>query len=358
MITRRCNYQPILEMWTFFALLSLAHGFSRRGPLADEFPFYHSSDEIHAAVFSLSRTCNAPISIRTETCGLDCHIDVVDIGSPKNRNKVFYLFGEHARELISPETAVKLMKELCAENPKAATREALENSLFRIIPNGNPVSRRHVEAGEFCLRANGNGVDLNRNWDAHWTRESPANSFQDQVNPGSEPFSEAETKIFRQAVSEFDPEVFAAIHSGTLGMYMPWAVSDEGRKVRNGLRMNQVLSQLDSQFCKCPSGAAAQQVGYDSPGTCLDWVHTNTNSSFSFAFEIYTGYGVEKLRDRYNAQSSSMLRSSFLDVEETLMNRSCFTQFNPETKSEFDRTVENWSEALIQLAVITSGKHS
>jgi hypothetical protein len=25
-----------------------------------------------------------------------------------------------------------------------------------------------VEAGDFCLRENENGVDLNRNYDAHW----------------------------------------------------------------------------------------------------------------------------------------------------------------------------------------------
>ena len=329
---------------------------NNRGPLADEFPFYHSTEEIHATVISLSRSCRAPFSFHTVKCGLSCNIDVVDIGNPKNSNKVFYLFGEHARELISPETAVHLMQELCAENPSQQTIEALKTSHFRIIPNGNPVSRREVESGSFCLRANPNGVDLNRNWDSHWTKDSPANNFQDQVNPGTKPFSESETQAFRIAVSEFNPSVFAAIHSGTLGMYMPWAVSDESSKVRNALQMNQVLSELDSRYCKCPSGSAAQQVGYDSPGTCLDWVHSNTNASYSFAFEIFTGYGVEELRDRYKAQSNRLLRSSFLDVEETLMNRNCFTQFNPESKTDFVRTVHNWSKALLDLSIMTAKK--
>jgi hypothetical protein len=347
----------MLSALVIICLLTLVDGLRSRisrNPLAEDFPFYHSTDQIHATVISLSRNCHAPFAFHTVNCGINCNIDVVDIGNQNNQHKVFYLFGEHARELISPETAVQLMQDLCSENPSNQTIAALNTSQFRIIPNGNPASRREVEKGAFCLRANPNGVDLNRNWDVHWTQESPSNTFQDQVNPGSSPFSESETKAFRDSVSGFHPAVFAAIHSGTLGMYMPWAVSEEHSKVRNEIKMNQVLSQLDARYCKCPSGPAAQQVGYDSPGTCLDWVHSNTKAAFSFAFEIFTGYGVDELRDRYKMQSNNMLRSSFIDIEETLLNRSCFTQFNPETKSDFDRTIHNWSKALVELAIVTS----
>jgi len=31
-----------------------------------------------------------------------------------------------------------------------------------------------VEAGEYCLRVNENGVDLNRNWDSHWKMAADA----------------------------------------------------------------------------------------------------------------------------------------------------------------------------------------
>jgi hypothetical protein len=37
-----------------------------------------------------------------------------------------------------------------------------------MILNLNPVSRMRVENGEYCLRLNENGVDLNRNYDAHF----------------------------------------------------------------------------------------------------------------------------------------------------------------------------------------------
>jgi hypothetical protein len=37
-----------------------------------------------------------------------------------------------------------------------------------MIVNANPDSRKKVENGQFCLRENENGVDINRNYDAHW----------------------------------------------------------------------------------------------------------------------------------------------------------------------------------------------
>jgi murein tripeptide amidase MpaA len=278
-------------------------------------------------------------------------IDIVDVGASKNTHKVFYLFGEHARELVSPETAMALLEDLCSDNLVA--KAALENSQFRIIPNGNPGSRKMVESGEYCLRLNPNGVDLNRNWDVSW-RPNPVESNDEQLSPGSSPFSEVETRIFKQAVTEFNPNVFAAIHSGTLGMYMPWAFST-GQKpvVRNEEKMHHVLSELDSKFCKCPSGAAQKEVGYSSPGTCLDWVHMHTKADYSYAFEIYTGFGLQDLRERYRRQQ---LRAKAAFLELDYKEDNCFSQFNPVTEESLKRTVKNWSQALVELAVITATK--
>jgi hypothetical protein len=36
--------------------------------------------------------------------------------------------------------------------------------------NANPEARQIVESGSFCLRENENGVDINRNYDAHWEK--------------------------------------------------------------------------------------------------------------------------------------------------------------------------------------------
>jgi hypothetical protein len=85
---------------------------------------------------------------------------------------VFLLFGEHARELISPETGLNIAKALCG---KAETTVDIKHNLnhfkYNMIVNANPISRRKVEEGEYCLRVNENGVDLNRNWDDHWEQK-------------------------------------------------------------------------------------------------------------------------------------------------------------------------------------------
>ena len=330
--------------------------------LQSKYPFYHSTSDIHEKVKGLEKTCSVPIKVDTKSCGSDddCLIDVIDIGHSTAQEKVFLLFGEHARELISPETAIGLLEELCS--PKNfLTNEALKVAQFRIIPNGNPRSRSKVEFGQYCLRTNENGVDLNRNWGFRWSPSAPpGNPEADQLDPGNGAFSEKETQIFKSAVEEFDPTVFSSIHSGTLGMYMPWAYSSSPSSdgIRNGRKMTEILSELDSKYCQCPSGAAAEQVGYDSPGTCLDWVHSRTRAKYSYAFEIYTGVGVSELRQRYREQNirggNSLLEMSLED--QGLSQRDCFEQFNPVDKETYKTVVDNWTKALIELPIMVSRK--
>merc|ERR1719389_1146191 len=151
------------------------------------------------------------MTTRQENGGSDSlSMDVVKIkaegSQPVNRN--FYLFGEHARELISPETGLELVKTLCGQNPSLSdkARNTLKDSEFEIVVNGNPNSRSKVEQGDFCLRVNQDGVDLNRNWDEKW-QPNPDLAPAD-TNPGPAPFSEPETRVFKKIVSEYDPTNF------------------------------------------------------------------------------------------------------------------------------------------------------
>merc|ERR1719188_778744 len=141
-------------------------------------------------------------------------IDVVTVRKPgvSPTNKNFLLFGEHARELISPESGLHLVKSLCGQTGLSAeAQEVLKDSEFQIIVNGNPQSRKRVESGEYCLRVNPDGVDLNRNWDEKW---QPGAVFEPKdTNPGPSPFSEPETQIFKQLVEDYKPTTFLTIHS-------------------------------------------------------------------------------------------------------------------------------------------------
>eukprot|EP00933_Yihiella_yeosuensis_P021071 TRINITY_DN1676_c0_g1_i1.p1 TRINITY_DN1676_c0_g1~~TRINITY_DN1676_c0_g1_i1.p1 ORF type:complete len:407 (+),score=87.14 TRINITY_DN1676_c0_g1_i1:107-1327(+) len=353
------------------------------------FPSYmHTSEEIHDELKSLAGSCEgAHFNMKTvsktatsRSVDID-HVTIKSKGGKAKKNKVFLLFGEHARELISAESALHFIKLLCSGSDKAQT--VLAQSEFQIIPNGNPDSRKEVEGGDFCKRANPNGVDLNRNWDSHWQSDTVFSAAE--TNPGTEPFSEPETQIFKELVAAYNPDTFLTIHSGTLGMYMPWAFDMEHLANRNQPQMLSLLEDLDKDYCKCPFGAAGKEVGYSCPGTCLDWVFSNLrNTKYAYAFEIYVGGDKEDLRDRWKQKvaevDTELAESNLLQLNRThlandrlkpffekfpsnfvqlksqtdrtkgMTSSQCFSQFNPSDASDYQDTVDNWSDAYVDMA--------
>jgi len=346
-------------------------------------PFYHTSDDIHNELVGLSQRCpGLTLETRegTSNNGEQRSIDVITVKDPQSTtvNKNFFLFGEHARELISPESGLHFIRSLCGETGLSEqAKEALKDNEYKIVVNGNPSSRRKVEQGDFCLRVNPDGVDLNRNWDEKWSPDAVMDSAD--TNPGPQPFSEAETKIFKDLVSEYNPNTFLTIHSGTKGMYMPWAYDMDHLADRNEPEMMQILKDLDKDHCECPFGAAGREVGYSCPGTCLDWVYDQLQTDFSFAFEIYTDPSMnDMLRQRWEEKINpdgpgSFLQettnladahfrdvfahhhSDFIFLQESshrgigMSNEDCFHQFNPGNEEEFKSVTDNWSSAYFDM---------
>lgn len=354
------------------------------GMLKRQYPWYHTSGELRDEARRLVDNCDGKASFRTvNESGVS--IDVIGLREPGMQpvNRIFILFGEHSRELISPESGLRLLAALCGQSSQASPEEiqaaaaVLKDSEFGMVLNANPRSRIKVENGDFCLRTNPDGVDLNRNWDEKWVAESSL----DDTNAGPKPFSEPETRIFRAVVSDFRPTTFLTIHSGTRGMYMPWAYDMDHLANRNQAAMMQILKELDSKYCQCPYGAAGREVGYNAPGTCLDWVYDQLQAPFSFAFEIYTSADYDDdLRRRWTekleAGGVSFLESSsnlghrfwaslFSTHHSDFVHRhsgrhvadllgECFAFFNPETQERYNTTVRNWVLAFLATAEETT----
>lgn len=353
--------------------------------MSQVYPFYHTTESIKAELASLASRCPGMVveSVsESGDAGQERSIDVVTIRAPGTNptNRNFLLFGEHSRELISPESGLHLVKTLCGETDLGArAADVLKDSEFQIVVNGNPASRQKVEEGNYCLRVNPDGVDLNRNWDEEW--QSGAASDPVDTNPGPRPFSEPETRVFKKLVEAYRPTNFLTVHSGTRGMYMPWAYDMEHLAQRNQPQMMKILKKLDSDHCQCPFGAAGKEVGYSCPGTCLDWVYDHLKTPFAFAFEIYTGSEyAEFLKQRWQEkmsaggafyQTHSHLGhrhfrdlfaehpSCFVQISAEHRHRhlgigmtdnECFSQFNPSTQEEYNSVVENWSSAYLDMA--------
>jgi len=355
------------------SLLSVGSG------IKANYPFYHNSAELRQEAQNLAQGCNGHASLDTHTNG-DVSIDLLQVKNPgaKAINRVFMLCGEHSRELISPESCLHLAKKLCGD-----ASGTLEHSEFQLVINANPRSRLKVEDGDYCLRENPNNVDLNRNWGDHYDAKA---SRMDETNPGPKAFSEPETQILQQLVEKFNPTTFLSIHSGTLGMYMPYAYDKQHLATRNEHSMMQVLEQLDRDHCRCPFGAAGKEVGYSCPGTSLDYVYDKLKAPYSFAFEIWVGNNeANRLRKRWEQQvasaPASLLEggrhhlahphyaslfqehsSDFVQVrasgsaEEEANARQCFTQYNPTSKEDYDKAIENWASVYIQAAELITQK--
>eukprot|EP00929_Paragymnodinium_shiwhaense_P053254 TRINITY_DN2665_c0_g3_i1.p1 TRINITY_DN2665_c0_g3~~TRINITY_DN2665_c0_g3_i1.p1 ORF type:complete len:453 (+),score=128.33 TRINITY_DN2665_c0_g3_i1:55-1413(+) len=354
--------------------------------MAALYPFYHSTDALHDKLVDLASRCpGMTLSSSAEhgEKGDERSIDVVTIRAPDSQpvNKQFMLFGEHSRELISPESGLHFIQSLCGETELSSrAKDVLKDTEFQIVVNGNPDSRRKVEEGDFCLRVNPNGVDLNRNWDEEWQADDTMGPAQ--TNPGPSPFSEPETRVFKSLVSSYQPSTFLTVHSGTKGMYMPWAYDMEHLASRNEPEMMQILKSLDKDHCQCPFGAAGREVGYSCPGTCLDWVYDKLQTKYSFAFEIYTDPSAdEDLRERWQEkmgqpdsaflqEHANLAHQGFHDVFEKhpscfvqleahkhrhhrgfgMDAEDCFRQFNPNTEELFKSVLENWSAAYLDMA--------
>jgi hypothetical protein len=356
----------------------------RTRTMAELAPYYHSTEAIHKELTDLSSRCPGMTLESHSATGPqgERNIDVVTIRGTSGAavNKNFLLFGEHSRELISPESGLHFVKTLCGETGQSAkAKKVLENSEFQIVVNGNPGSRKKVEQGNFCLRVNPAGVDLNRNWDEEWQPGAVLDPAD--TNPGPKPFSEPETQLFKQLVSDYRPTTFLTIHSGTKGMYMPWAFDMEHLANRNQPQMMEILKSLDKDHCQCPFGAAGKEVGYSCPGTCLDWVYDKLQTQYAFAFEIYTNPIMDDmLRERWQEKMSSGTAvfyqmhshlghehfldvfaehpSSFVQMNSTRLasrhmhmnDEDCFAQFNPSDEEEFKGVIDNWSSAYLDMA--------
>jgi hypothetical protein len=270
-----------------------------------DYPWYHTSAELESEARSLATQCGNVLSFEEEVQG-NVTIFLVRIRRSTARpiNKVLVFAGEHSRELIGPESALSFVRLLCQQEEDES--KTLDYSEFLVVLNANPHSRALVEQGQYCVRANPNGIDLNRNWDVHWEKDDGIWGLTDG---GPKPFSEAETQILHRIAQSYRPDTFISVHSGTIGMYMPWAFDTSSLASRNGLAMMHVLEAVDDKRCQCPFGGAGKEVGYACPGTCIDYIYDRLNASFAFAYEIYTNPAQAQksdLQGRYERAKDSL----------------------------------------------------
>jgi hypothetical protein len=342
-------------------------------PVSEMMPWYKSGDDIHNALHSLAESCyGADASLNTEFRG-NLAMDVFRVrrSSADPKTKAMLVFGEHARELISPESGLAFAQTLCQGSSRADS--VLNDVEFILVPNANPIARKQVESGSYCKRTNEDGVDLNRNWGDQHRDESYAGSG-DETDPGPRGFSEPESQLLKELVDQNRPDIYLSIHSGAYLLGSPYGYTEHKTPVEEA-DMEQVLQPISTKYCngQCPYGGLAKMIQYDNGGCDIDYVYKTLHTPYVFTWEIYTG---ERFRDSYieKAADMSAKRKSFLqrDTHKRRLGHGlenpesdenvedCIDQFLPKSESDVQHVVENWSNAYLELCeeVVKRRKHA
>lgn len=145
----------------------------------------------------------------------DESMDAKADGSPKE--KVYIDGGHHGNEHLGTELAF-LTAQFYIEgwiDGDAEAIEVLQNTELHIMILLN------ADGNDADTRWNMNQVDLNRNYDHHWTTDETAS--------GSGPFSEPETRNNADYMNEFmvDADLYVTMHTGTWILAYPWGFTGE-----------------------------------------------------------------------------------------------------------------------------------
>jgi len=128
------------------------------------------------------------------------------------KRSIWFNGGVHAREWISPSTTMYLVNQFLSNyNNDSLVTTIMDNFEIHISPLFNPDGyeySRDTNNGDRYWRKNRRdngdgtfGVDLNRNWDEHWSVAGASSDTSDETYEGPSPASEPEIQAFVNYVS-------------------------------------------------------------------------------------------------------------------------------------------------------------
>ncbi|KAK7351803.1 hypothetical protein VNO77_11508 [Canavalia gladiata] len=302
------------------------------------YDLYHSSGDLMEEIRALVHRHPNKLTMETikaKNKGYGAKVTVVTYCKGKKENdkkskfRILISFGQHGRELITSELALRLLSFLSEEKflpnmDQASLNSSLDKLVIKVVPMENLNGRKLVEAGDLCERRNGRGVDLNRNWSVDWgKKEKDYDPYEE--NPGIAPFSEPESQIMRKLAISFEPHVWVNVHSGMEALFMPY---DHKNTTPDGLPLQQMKSLLEEvnqlHFQKrCMIGSGGGSVGYFAHGTATDFMYDIMAVPMAFTFEIYG--------------------------DETASLRDCFKMFNPTDRVSYNRVLNDWSATFFTI---------
>ena len=143
-----------------------------------------------------------------------------------------------------------------------------------VLTNANPDSVAGEE-GDVNGRLNGNGVDLNRNWDCNWTADAQWRG--QSVSGGNEPFSEPEVQALRDfIIFSLMPEA-VVVYDAVGGIVVPG--------VCNGRSVSEDLAAVYAEAADYKTNGIS---GSTVTGDLTDWLNSNGIPAIAPLLSDYT----------------------------------------------------------------------
>jgi hypothetical protein len=204
-------------------------------------------------------------------------------GSHKREEPVLYQGTTHAREWISTEMTLRLMKWFASDRPQA--RKLVRKRELWFVPVVNPDGYQYTFDGDRLWRKNmrlnnddgvfnlRDGVDLNRNYPEHWNwdDEGSETNTASETYRGAAPASEPETLADMRLVKRIPFRFSISYHS-----YAALLLYPEGWQVQTPARDDPIytaLSGTDSEPAIEGYDPDVSAELYTTNGEYTDWAH-------------------------------------------------------------------------------------
>lgn len=202
---------------------------------------------------------------------------------------VLYMGNHHARELVTVELPMLLIKHLLENYGKDKEVTTLVDTReIWIVPMINPDGHIKAEQGRSWRKntntsAGGDGVDLNRNYGYKWGTSGTSTSPSSDTYCGKSAFSEPET----QAIRDFEnthKNIKASVswHSFANTVMWPWSYAEN--QAPDSAKLSEIGRQMASFSNYEPEQSAEM---YPSSGDTDDWGYSQ-HKMFGFTIEVGT----------------------------------------------------------------------
>ncbi len=207
---------------------------------------------------------------------------------------IVFMGGHHAREHLSVEVPLKLIRYLAEGFSKDETiRSLLDKRDVYIIPSVNPDGSEFDIAGSNYRSWRKNrrenktscaGVDLNRNYGFRWGTGGSSKNPCSDVFMGAEPFSEPETKAIKAFVeSRLNLKILLSFHTFSELVLYPWGYTYDDISNPQDLATFQTMANRMASWNGYTPQASSDL--YITTGDTSDWAYGQLGI-FSFTFEL------------------------------------------------------------------------